>query len=635
MKLIRFFVSGALAFALAAANAGAQSVVTQSNEKTQAEQEAARARRAALETKAFALLEEAAAEANSLRIAENRARLHSVAAAALWPHDEARARELFQAAVDGVASLASALTADDFRYEQHYHRIQNLRREIVSAVAQREPKLALEFVRGTRLAPPPRAGDTNYYMPDQELALEAQLAALVASRDPREALRIAEESLARGVSGHLSNILERVRQDDPQAASKLAADIVRKLRSSNLAADYDAAGVATYLLHATRPPASAPPPPPPTTPAGIRSQHVALVPANNDARALTLDEATRRDLISLVVGAALGASGDRRGRGNNTAGQLLAALQAALPEVEQLLPAQAPALRRRVSEFENAGGERFSSRPRWQEFEQLMQTGTVDAILQAAGRAPADVRWQLYRRAAAKAVEEGATERARQIVNDSEMNPQQREQLLRELDQMLFWRAANQGDASQALALLARFKSPEERTHMTLTLAQSAAARGNRELAERLLEEVLNQTGVRARNMGLFSTQLQAAHAYANFAPERAFQITEACVEHLNELTAAAVQVDGFGQEAFEQGELKLDGNVWSSLVQQAGELLAALAPKDFERARDVAGRFQRPEARSQAMIAVARGALGSGDLPVNGRHRLRPLTVAPAGRRQ
>ncbi|HLL77087.1 MAG TPA: hypothetical protein VK421_17670, partial [Pyrinomonadaceae bacterium] len=503
------------------------------------------------------------------------------------------------------------------------------RREIAHAVAQREPKLALEFVRGSRL-PPPAHGDPSYYQQDQELALETQLAELVASRDPREALRIAEESLSRGVSGHLASVLENVRQSDPQGASKLAAEIVRKLRPSNLTNSYEAANVATYLLHATRPQAASTLPP--ATPNLVVSQGVAVLPAGGDPRALTLDEAARRELVTMIVNAALSAQGESRGRGNAGA-QLLPALQSVMPEVERLLPAQAPALRRRLSEAGAVPGQP-SPRARWQEFEQLMQTGTVETILQAAPRAPAEMRLNLYRRAAYKAIEEGAAERARQIVNDSVTEPRQREHLLREIDQQLFWRAANQGDAQQALALLGRFKSPEERTGMLLSLAQSAAARGNRELAERLLEEVMSQTAGRARNMAQFSVQLQAGHAYARFAPDRAFRIAESGVEHLNELMGVAEQVDGFGQEAFEQGELKLEGSIWSSLVQQTGALLSALAPKDFDRAREVAGRFQRAEARSHAMLAVARGVLGFGDPANRGRRReMAPLMNRP-GRR-
>jgi hypothetical protein len=624
MKFTRFFVSGAISISLAATAASAQSVGAQTAAPTQAEQEAARAARAELEAKAFKLLEEAAAEAESLRLPENRARLQAAAAAALWPHDQERARAIFQSALAGVSSIASSISAEEPRYEQHYHRVQNLRREIAFAVAQREPRLALDFVRGTRVAPPPRAGDPNYHQPDQELALEMQMAELVAARDPREAIRLAEESLSRGVSGHLPNLIERVRSNDAQAASKLAADTVRKLRTSNLSANYEAANVAAYLLHATRPPAAA-------TQAGTNG--VAVLPAGGDARSLTLDEAARRDLVALVVNAALAGGAERRPRGRD-GGQLLSSLQAVLPEVERLMPAQAPALRRRLAGVEG-GADQPAPRDRRQEFEQLMQTGTADAILQAAGRAPAEMRWQLYRRAASKALEEGSPERARQIINDSVTNPQQREQLLREIDSQLFWRAAGQGDAQQALALLARFKSPEERTQMMLSLAQSAAARGNRELAERLLEEILGQAGGRARNMGQFSVQLQAGHAYAGFAPERSFQIAESSVERLNELMGVAEQVDGFGQEAFDQGELKLEGSVWSGLVQQAGALLAALAPKDFERAREVAARFQRGEARAHAMLAVARGTLGDGgDLPIVGRRRVRPTMIGPAVRR-
>lgn len=641
MKLASFFLSGTLSASLAATTAGAQSNAAppppQQPAQTQAEQEAARAARAELETKAFALLEEAAEEAGGLRLAENRARLQAAAASALWPHDAEAAREIFQSAVAGVSSLAASLAADEPRYEQHYHQLQNLRREIAFAVAQREPKLALDFVRGSRLAPPPNAGGRNNYQPDQELALETQLAELLAARDPREAVRLAEESLARGVSGHLPSLIERVRQTDAQAASKLAADVVRKLRSSNLASDYEAAGVATYLLNATRPPAA----PPPAGPNNVIPANVTVVTGGADARPLTLDESARRDLLTLLVNAALGGAAEpRRGRGN-AAGQLLPALQPSLAEVERLLPTQAAALRRRLAEAEGVRpGQPARRGGRWQEFEQLMQTGTVDAIMQAASRAPDEMRWQLYRRAAAKAVEEGATERARQIITDSVTNPQQREQLLRELDQQLFWRAANQGDAQQALSLLQRFKSPEERTMMLLALARAAEARGDRTLAARLLEEVMGQAGGggRAGNLNQFSMQLQAGQAYARVAPDRAFQIAESGVEHLNELVAAAVQIDGFGQEAFDQGELKLEGSVWSMLIQQTGELLGLLAQQDFTRARDIAGRFQRPEARAHAMLSISRGILGgdNNSRPGQGRRRGgRVPLVAPAGRRQ
>jgi hypothetical protein len=272
---------------------------------------------------------------------------------------------------------------------------------------------------------------------------------------------------------------------------------------------------------------------------------------------------------------------------------------------------------------------------RRQEFEQLMATGSADAIIQAASRAPEEMRWQLQHRAVMKALEDGSPERARQIANDAVADPRQREQLLREIDQHAFWRASSEGDTSRALALLARFKLPEERMQMTLSLAQAAASRGHNELAGRLLEEVLGQTGVRARDMGHFSIRLQAARAFAQFAPERAFEIAEAGVEQLNELLTAAAQIDGFGQESFEQGELKLEGNIWSSLMQQSGEVLSLLAPKDFDRAREVAARFQRPEARSHALLAVARGVLGDnnapgrgGDMPMRGRQRVRPIRL-------
>jgi hypothetical protein len=105
--------------------------------------------------------------------------------------------------------------------------------------------------------------------------------------------------------------------------------------------------------------------------------------------------------------------------------------------------------------------------------------------------------------------------------------------------------------------------------------------------------------------------QLQVAQNYAQLAPPRAFEIVEASVTHLNELIAAAAVLDGFGQEAFVDDELKgQEGYAWGALATQCNETLAALAPIDFEQARSAAGRFQRAEVRLPARLAVARGIL-------------------------
>jgi hypothetical protein len=564
------------------------------------------ARRDALERKALELLDDVGGEAQGLKLAENRARLQVAAADLLWARDEKRARELFNAALSGVASTAAAIAPDDPRREQLVQESLNLRREIAQVIAQRDPQLALDFVRGTRPPVAQGAPEKNYYQPDQELALEMSLAEQVAARDPKQALRIAEELLSRGLSAQLANVLERVRATDPEAASKLAADVVRKIRAANLATNSEAMTLASYLLQMSRPLEFV------TTRAGAVDQR----------RPALIDDQTRRDLLGSMLNAALAAPNDPRTRGAEQ--RLAGVLQQFMPEVEKLNPTQAQALRRAsATQPERAA---LDARVRQQrEFQSLVQAGTVDAILDAAAKAPPEMRQQMYQAAAWKSLNDGSTERARQIASEHMENAQQRAQFLHDLDQQAFWRAANAGDVDQARALLSRFARGDERTQLLAQLARFVAGKGDKEGAARLLEEVWNQAGGRAKNQQQFAAQLDAAQIYAQVAPDRAFEIVEAAISQVNEMVAAAEVVDGFGQDAFEQDELKSQGGwVWTSLVRQCGDALGALARTDYERAVSAADRLQRPETRLVARLAVARGVLApNGTMPVNNLRRV------------
>ncbi|HVG29647.1 MAG TPA: hypothetical protein VM864_08110 [Pyrinomonadaceae bacterium] len=593
---IIFFCLLALLPAAAAAQVSPPAAPT--DDQPDAEQQA---RRAALEGKALELLDDVGGEAQGLKLAENRVRLQVAAADLLWARDEKRARELFNAALTSVASAAAAIAPDDPRRGQLVQETMNLRREIAQTIAQRDPQLALDFVRGTRPPVPPGAPEKSYYQPDQEIMLETSLAEQVAARDPKQALRIAEEVLARGLSGQLANVLERVRAADPEAASKLAADVVRKIRAANLATNVEATNLASYLLQVSRP-------------AEFISARGGGAP--DPRRAALLDDQTRRDLLTSMINAALSASSDARARGAEQ--RLVGALQQFMPEIERLNPVQAQALRRKAEA--QPARNTFEAQARQQrEYQGLMQTGTVDAILDAAAKATSpEMRQQLYQAAAWKAFNEGATERARQIAGERFDNPQQRAQFLHDLDQQMFWRAAGAGDIELARSIIPRLARAEERTQLLAQLARIVAAKGDKEGAARLLEEVWNQIGGRAKSQQQFSAQLEAAQVFAQVAPDRAFEIVEASISQLNEMVAAAEVVDGFGQDAFEQDELKAQGGwVWTSLVRQCGDTLGALARADFERAVSAADRLQRPETRLVARLAVARGVLSPAGDPM------------------
>lgn len=551
-----------------------------------------------LEQKALALLNEVIGETPSLKLVENRIRLQSVEAELLWPRNQERAREIFNAAATDLAVVTGSIETDDPQYFNLINSASQLRQQMLNTIAQYDPKLALEFLRSTRTSPPPVQPGANFRQPDQELMLEAQLAQQIAARDPQQALRIAEDILSRGLSANLMPLLDQLRTRDPEGAARLTAGVVKKLRTANLATDYEATSIATYLLLSTR---SAD-----NSNAGTQATSGATTIAANlpNPRRPVLDEATRRELVGALANAAVNAPGNP-GRSGNV-GNLLSTVRQLMPEVERYAPAQAAGVRRRLESIDR---RIEPGSPR--EFRQLMETGTPEALIEAAAKAAPEARQQLYRTAAWKAFNDGNPERARQIINSNIEGTRQREQFLRELDNQLFWRAVSEGNIEAAQTLLARAKTTDERVGMLLLLASAVAGKGNQKGALGFLEEAATLIEGRAKGQTRFVMQLQLAQVFAPFAPPRAFEIVEASIMHLNELVGAAATLDGFGQEAFAQDELKAqEGYLWTSLATQCGEALTALAPVDFEHARSAADRFQRPELRLQARLAVVRGIL-------------------------
>jgi hypothetical protein len=113
---------------------------------------------------------------------------------------------------------------------------------------------------------------------------------------------------------------------------------------------------------------------------------------------------------------------------------------------------------------------------------------------------------------------------------------------------------------------------------------------------------------------------LQVAEAYTRFDTAAAFEVVESAIFRLDELIDAALVLDGFGQDAFREGELKPQGGyIWTDLINRCATTLAALAPTDFERASADAAKFRRLDARTTAQLTLAATVLDR-EAPVQGR---------------
>ena len=538
-----------------------------------------------LESKTLKLLDSTLAEAQQLKLTENRVLFQSVAADLLWNREEKRARVLFQ---DAVNSLATRLPSSDPRTGggDSYWSLARLRSQTLRMVARHDPQFALELLRASR---PDNPEGADPGMLDQELNLVQEIAGQAIETDPKRALAIAQESLKKGISFGLLSLLNRLQQKDSEAATRLASDIVKKIQTENPAADGQAYFVAMELLRTVLHSEG-------DDPDGVSQ-------GNKERKGLTLDDATIRDLAEAVIGPALTASGN--------SSNLLVRLQDVLPDLEKRLPERAPQLRQRFAEINQSPDPEGKA---WIQFGTLVRNGSPDAILAAAAEAPPQIRKTFYQMAAGKLMESGEVERARKIVTDN-LNGAERDQFLAEIDRMAIANDGKQGKVDEARKIISRLATREMRASAYAELAVNImAAQADRKLALEVLDEARKLISNPAENQKQIDALLQVARAYALVEPSRTFDLIDPLIDQANEMLAAAALLDKFGaaQGFFKKGEILLQNGFLQANGPYLQHLIAvaSLARADFEHTKATVSRFQRSEVRLMACLLIAQSVL-------------------------
>jgi hypothetical protein len=582
----------------------AQTPTAQDPAKTE-QQEA----RKALEQKALALLEEVIADAQTLKLAVNRLRIQMIAADLIWPRDEKRARALFEKSIKDVSELVGSVDNTDPSYYTLIQAPAQLYNELLQMLVRHDPQMALDFLHSTRLPQPPQAS-TKYTDPSFELQMEAQIASQIADKNPKMALQIAMESLNKGFSSNLTGLLSQLQEQDQEGAAKLANALLKKLLAENLLMNQEAASIAINLLTvASRVEAHA-----------SRSAGKTSTPVNS---APLINSQAYRDLMELVVTAALNSStapNPSDWREHNIAQTLLTGLQNIMSNVEKFVPSRVAALQRKIADLRLSTdpGSRF-----WQDYQEVFQNGSADDILGLVSKVAPELRDQIYQQAAWKALSQGDSERARLIINENVSNPMNRRQMLEEIERQSASKAASEGKLELARQALTRLHTNEDRAMALTQIAAIISSKGDKKTALRLLEEALSLVGSKAENYAQLQAQMQVARSFAPLEPARSFEILETISGQFNELLSAAEVLNGFEQQYYKDGELLWQGTNLSGLLFQVINDIGQLAPADFERAMNIAERFQRPEARLMAQLSIARAVLSDQlqfNFPIGGR---------------
>jgi hypothetical protein len=589
------------------------------------------------EKDAYRLLDQIVDEAQSLRLVENRARIQINAADLLWDQNQGRARSLFASAAEGIAEFNRTPATNNNRRNQGVvdtngfalqgygppnMRSYQLRQELVLTAARHDAALAYQLLASTR--PPanmqpaadargPRAQLTS------EDNLEQQLLGRIASLDPKLAAQNAEQMMDKGqFPSTISEVINQLYKQDAAAAEKLADKTVKKIQTANLLAKTDAGNLVQGLLRGG------------PRPAGESNSSTANAPAPRWAP--VLGQAAYVDLLSTVVDAALKAAPQTQNRGNgpvagnrggagpnsgppqltdaqieqSNARRLLAGLQQLLPMIDQYLPSKAALVRQKTSELfaTNNSGMNIA-----QTFSALQGNPTADALVQAAATAPPQMQPRLYQQAAYKAIEEGDTDRARQIANDHLQN-NARDLVMQRIDFRELAKKADGARLDEIRQSVARLQTDNEKVDLLIQIAADTQ-KSNPKVAIQVLDEAKQIVNRRATNYQQLEQQLRVAHAFADVDPARAFEVLEPGIGQLNELLQAASVLSGFEINMFRDGEMAIQGgNGLTAILNRYGQELAVLAKNDFERSEILTGRFQFTEPRIMTRLAIVQGLL-------------------------
>ncbi|MBA3767053.1 MAG: hypothetical protein H0W99_08720 [Acidobacteria bacterium] len=559
----------------------AQAPTEQANAPSSPEQQKAQQE---LERKALVLLDEVLSDAKVFRNTENRVIIKIAAADLLWPRNEARARTLFKEAANNLSELVSASDESAVADIPFLDNPVELRRALVQALARHDPQWARDLLRSTRPATTATVGRGRASGADSELQLEQSLASQIAANDPKQALEMAEQTLSKGVSYELLNTVSLLMKKDREAAARLAGKIVTKLQTENLSTNDIAFHTSLNLLR-------------------LATKSALFTQTKTDATdaPTILSQQELRDLTELIVAAVLS---------NSEKTYAALSLKPLLPEIEKYAPARIPQLRQKIADVERATGGRRGIDSSLRE---VMQSGTVEALLEAAPKAPREMRDYLYQRAATKALEQGDADRARTIINDNISDPAMRKYITAEIERQQMMQAASEGKMDQTRQMLARLRTNEERVVVLTQLALAAMAKNEKKIALALLDEARSMVSNRARNFAQLGAQFQVARGYARLDAARSLAMLEPVVEQLNELIAAGALLGGFFSEQFvKDDEIQL-ASMNSFLPMFTGQYAAdlnAVAREDFDRTKMVADRFQRIEVRTLARLLIIQSIL-------------------------
>ena len=514
----------------------------------------------ALHQRAYKLLETLAEEIGSLQSGENRARLGSNIAMSLWPHNEAKAREMFATV---AKEIKAGLDADDpSRYVAKQHFIK-LREDTALRIGMFDPEGALRFLNDTR--------STDYVTEEDRNQLNIRLAILFAGRNPDLALKLGRESVKHGVTDTQLHLIYELSKKSRDQAATFLAELVK---------------IAPYqdIRHA------------------MKNEQFYIALARLVEPRLGRDPAFR-DLMNYFADLALQTGCGKKVYRDNDG--FCYRVGIVVPFMEKL-DTKGVALLKHLG---RKGAFPYEWSPELIQYADVYQNGSLDDLLAMIPMFP-DYREAGQGFAIRKIMESGDFERARKLANEfTWKETSTRQVVLEQIDEAQ--RIVNEDTSAEILKEAEELRRGSETPFFYLFRRANEIGPKNPQTTLTLLDRASELLDKAPREKWEMQWRIGIAVRYCQVKSDRCFTVMEPIVRRMNELVTAAAKLNGFDNQYLADGEwiMTAEGGI-GSLLTMLAQNAVYFALCDFDRAVAMSSQFERREIRMMARLKLAQGVL-------------------------
>ncbi|MCU0240190.1 MAG: hypothetical protein MUC29_12175 [Pyrinomonadaceae bacterium] len=558
------------------------------------------------EKQVLKMLDEAVSEAATLRIPKNRATVYAIAGDLYWKTDEKRSRQLFRdMANDIIASqleLEKEKKDSDDPMMMYSWNFDNSRDSLLPMVAKHDADFALELLLQTRPAklteliakasqPKPKneSGmfnfDQNQWAVQREIQLEQRFAVLAAEQNPDKAIKLLRDSLSKGITYNVLELLNKINKKDADKAKSLASEVIQKISDTDLTQKREDFGTVSRMLQiATKTDA----------------------PTNPKAKPYKFTDSQIKDLANKVFSTFMQPSVNSM--------DFAMSFSNVQPILEKLLPEKSAMLKQKQTELNKLVPPEMKQ---WQDMNKLWNpNSTAEEILEMIPKMNESRREIAYEALGQKISKIEDESRAKKLI-DQITDEKYRESANEKYQSAKINRSANAGKLDEAKKLIGGLGKKKNQIKKLVALAmefQKKKTEKDLETAASLMRDAKAMTNELPEDEDELNDLMEVVKGYAVVNPNEAFRLFDPIVDQINDFVQASAILSKYNKRSnnFKKGELifRSERDFWGEglLIFRYIEQMQMLAKADFNRMSQFSDKFQRNDARTIVKLFVAQG---------------------------